>query len=73
MNIVATDASGGTYYVTKLTGHRATLVPAAVARLSTIAGSTYSSGESAPWKFDAAIPNYSIGIQVSNAFWELLM
>ena len=64
MNIVATDASGGTYYVTKLTGHRATLVPAAVARLSTSAGSTYSSGESAPWKFDAAAGSY---VQIENA------
>jgi hypothetical protein len=54
MNIVATDASGGTYYVTKLTGRRATLVPAAVARLSTSAGSTYSSGQSAQWSFSAA-------------------
>jgi hypothetical protein len=54
MNIVATDASGGTYYVTKLTSRRATLVPAAVARLSTSAGSTYSSGQSAPWSFSAA-------------------
>jgi len=54
MNIVATDASGGTYYVTKLTARRATLVPAAVARLSTSAGSTYSSGQSAPWSFSAA-------------------
>ena len=54
MNIVATDASGGTYYVTKLTARRATLVPAAVARLSTSAGSTYSSGQSAQWSFSAA-------------------
>jgi hypothetical protein len=54
MNIVATDASGGTYYVTKLTAHRATLVPAAVARLSTSAGTTYSSGQSARWSFAAA-------------------
>jgi hypothetical protein len=54
MNIVATDASGGTYYVTKLTAHRATLVPASVARLSSSAGSTYSSGQSAPWSFAAA-------------------
>jgi hypothetical protein len=64
MNIVATDASGGTYYVTKLTGHRATLVPAAVARLVTSAGSTYSSGQSAPWKFDAAAGSY---VQIENA------
>jgi hypothetical protein len=63
MNIVATDASGGTYYVTKLTAHRATLVPAAVARLSTSAGSTYSSGQSAPWKFDAAAGSY---VQIEN-------
>jgi len=63
MNIVATDASGGTYYVTKLTGRRATLVPAAVARLSTSAGSTFASGESAPWKFDAAATGY---VQIEN-------
>ena len=54
MNIVATDASGGTYYVTKLTAHRATLVPASVARLSSSAGSTFSSGQSARWSFAAA-------------------
>lgn len=54
MNIVATDASGGTYYVTKLTARRATLVPAAVARLSTSAGTTFSSGQSTSWSFSAA-------------------
>jgi hypothetical protein len=64
MNIVATDASGGTYYVTKLTGRRATLVPAAVARLSTSAGSTYSSGQSAQWSFSAAS---GAVVQIENA------
>lgn len=64
MNIVAIDASGDTYYVTKLTGRRATLVPAAVARLGTSAGSIFASGASAPWKFDAAASGY---VQIENA------
>jgi hypothetical protein len=64
MNIVAIDASGDTYYVTKLTGRRATLVPAAVARLGTSAGSIFASGASAPWKFDAAATGY---VQIENA------
>lgn len=42
MNIVAIDSDGGTYYVTKLTGRKAVLVPAAVVRLSSSAGTQFA-------------------------------
>ncbi len=48
MNITAADAGGKTYYVSKLTAHRARLVPYGAA------GHIYSSGQTAPWSFDAA-------------------
>jgi hypothetical protein len=55
MSIMATDASGGTYLVSKLTAHRAVLVPVANTHGGTTsAGSTYASGASAPWSFSAA-------------------
>ena len=68
MNIVATDTDGKTYYVIKLTSRKAVLVPAAVARLSTSAGTIFapdSSGvyKSVPWKFDAATTGF---VQIEN-------
>lgn len=69
MNIVAIDTDGNTYYVVKLTSRKATLVPAAVARLSTSAGTIFApdvSGvyKSVPWKFAAAATGY---VQIENA------
>ncbi len=49
MTITATDSASNTYYVKKLTAHRATLIQ--------IAGGSnyvYDDDESAPWSFDAA-------------------
>jgi hypothetical protein len=69
MNIVATDTDGNTYYVIKLTARKAVLVPAAVARLSTSAGTIFapdSSGvyKSVKWSFASA----STGVvQIENA------
>jgi hypothetical protein len=69
MNIVATDTDGKTYYVIKLTSRKATLVPAAVARLSTSAGTIFAPDTAGvykmvPWKFDAAVTGY---VQIENA------
>ena len=49
MAIVATDASSGTYYVTKLTKNRATLTRGT--------GSIYTEGASVPWTFGTADAN----------------
>ena len=54
--IVATSAAGGTYYVIKLTAHRATLVAKA--------GDSALAGKSVQWTFDA--PSGSI-VQIENA------
>jgi hypothetical protein len=54
--IVATAASGGTYYVTKLTAHRATLVAKA--------GNAALDGQAVQWTFNA--PSGSI-VQLENA------
>lgn len=49
MNIIATDAGGATYYVTKLTGRKATLTN------KTDTGTAYYvTGEVAPWTIGAA-------------------
>lgn len=69
MNIVATDTDGKTYYVVKLTSRKATLVPAAVARLSTSAGTIFAPDTAGvykmiPWKFAAAATGY---VQIENA------
>ena len=45
-SIVATDASGGTYYVTKLTAHKATLKRGT--------GTVYADGAAVPWTFGTA-------------------
>lgn len=69
MNIVATDTDGKTYYVVKLTSRKATLVPAAVARLGTSAGTIFAPDTAGvykmvPWKFAAAATGY---VQIENA------
>ena len=63
MNVVATDSAGGTYYVVKLTSRKAVLVPAAVARLSSSAGSQFASGTSAKWTFGSAVLNDTVTIE----------
>jgi hypothetical protein len=63
MNVVATDSAGGTYYVTKLTSRKAVLVPAAVTRLSSSAGSQFASGTSAKWTFGSAVLNDTVTIE----------
>lgn len=59
-NVVATDAAAGTYYVTKITAHRAVLVP--------IDGNLYplvdGTPQSAPWTLDAASTIY---VNIANA------
>jgi hypothetical protein len=49
MNIVATDAGGATYYVTKLTGRKATLT-----NKTDTSTAYYVSGEVAPWTIGSA-------------------
>ncbi len=58
MDITVVDADGKTYYVSKITAHRATLVQYGAA------GHLFSTGESAPWTFDAATTGY---VQIANA------
>ena len=58
MDITVVDADGKTYYVSKITAHRATLVQYGTA------GHLFSTGESAPWSFDAATTGY---VQIANA------
>lgn len=70
LNIVAKDSAGGTYLVKKLTAHKAVIVPAAVSRLSSSAGTEFplNADGSAPqiaWSFDAAVLNTSV--QIENA------
>jgi hypothetical protein len=63
MNIVATDSAGGTYFVRKLLSRKAVLVPAAVARLSSSAGTQFASGTSAKWTFGSAVLNTTVTIE----------
>ena len=58
MDITVVDADAKTYYVSKITAHRATLVQYGAA------GHLFSTGESAPWSFDAATTGY---VQIANA------
>ncbi len=58
MDITVVDADGKTYYVSKITAHRATLVQYGAA------GHLFSTGESAAWSFDAATTGY---VQIANA------
>jgi hypothetical protein len=50
MEIVATDATSGTYYVTKLTAHKATLTRGT--------GTVYVTGVATPWTFSTADATY---------------
>jgi hypothetical protein len=54
MSIQATDSAGGTYYVSKITAHKVTLVP--------ITGSQFISGATAQWNFTTAVLNTSVVI-----------
>jgi hypothetical protein len=49
-SIIATDASAGTYYVTKLTAHKATLTRGS--------GTVYTTGAAVPWTFGSATATY---------------
>ena len=63
--IVATDSLGSTYYVTKLTGKRATLTQKTATVSSPGAGTwTFITGASAPWSFDSATTGR---VQIDNA------
>jgi hypothetical protein len=53
MHIIAADFYGGTYYVTKLTAHRAVLQVR-----SNTSSCIYSSGDVAPWNITAATGTY---------------
>lgn len=53
--ITAEDSAGGTYYVIKLTAHRATLVPNT--------GVQFGANESVPWTFGNATLNTTVKIQ----------
>jgi len=60
--LIATDANGNTYYVTKLTAHMATL-----SRLTDDGSDddwVYATNQSAPWSFDSATGIY---VQIENA------
>jgi hypothetical protein len=54
-NIIATDSDTNTYYVTKLTAHKATVVPAT--------GTQFVSGQVVNWSFDSATANVSVQVQ----------
>lgn len=53
-NIIATDSADGTYYVTKLTAHRAVVTPGT--------GTQFSAGQSVPWTLGTATLNASVKI-----------
>ena len=57
-SIAATDSAGGEYFVTKLTGRKATVTRAGGS------GWLYATGQAAPWKFDAPAGIY---LQIANA------
>jgi hypothetical protein len=57
-SIAATDSAGGQYFVTKLTGRKATVTQAGGS------GWLYATGQAAPWKFDAPAGIY---LQIANA------
>lgn len=54
--IVATDSSNATYYVTKLTAHRAVLV-------NKTGTPEFEDGTSVVWTFGSAVENYSVTIE----------
>jgi hypothetical protein len=57
-SIAATDSAGGQYFVTKLTGRKATVTRAGGS------GHLYATGEAAPWSFNAPATIY---LQIANA------
>ena len=69
LNIVAFDSAGGTYLVRKLTAHKAVVVPTAITRLSSSAGSQFplvnSIAQTVPWTFGTLTINYNV--QIENA------
>lgn len=56
MTITATDSSGKTYYVRKLTARKAVLVPFGTT------GHEFASGSSVKWTFGSAVANVSVTI-----------
>jgi hypothetical protein len=54
-NIIAEDSTGGTYYVIKLTRHRATVVPDT--------GTQFVANQSVPWTFDAATLDTTVKVR----------
>jgi hypothetical protein len=56
MTMTATDSAGGTYYVTKLTAHKATIVKGGRT------GTQFTSGSSVKWTFDAPTLNETVQI-----------
>jgi hypothetical protein len=62
--VIATDTLGSTYYVTKLTGHRATLTQK-TGVIQSPGGATwvFITGASAPWKLTSATTGY---VQIAN-------
>jgi hypothetical protein len=69
LNIVAFDQAGGTYLVKKLTAHKAVVVPMAITRLSSSAGSQFplvnGLAQTVPWTF--ATPTINYNVQIENA------
>lgn len=57
MTIVATDSGGKTYYVTKLTAHKALLTQFGAA------GHEFASGSSTPWSLSAPVLNQSVQVE----------
>jgi len=55
MNILATDSAGGTYYVTKLTARRATIIRDT--------GTQFASNSTVGWNLNAAVANVSVVIE----------
>jgi hypothetical protein len=63
MSIMATDSAGGTYLVSKLTAHKAVLVPVANTHGGTSsAGAQFASGTTAKWTFGSAVLNTTVTI-----------
>ena len=60
-NIIATDSASGTYYVTKITAHRALVVPGTGTQFPLVNGAA----QSIPWELDTAVLNTSV--RVANA------
>lgn len=53
-NIIATDSDNGTYYVTKITAHKALVTQGT--------GTQFASGTSVPWVLDTAVEDVSVKI-----------